>query len=491
MVTVLGFTAFASDLGLQRVAARDMQAVADLVALDTARKLPTCTTSTLQAAANASLARQNRRMGRTSPLVVTPGYLDSTGAFVPGAGASGCDAVRITAATTVDFAFAPVIGTDSGTATRSAVGARADAAVCFSAGTKAVVLDSSASALGPLLDRVIKVNGLDVVGYTGIVNLKNLQVPLVDLAAALGVGSPQELAALDVSLQTFTLAVAKVVRNQGDLVRATLLESIAAKATSLRAKVGKFLAVDSTGRAAMSADVNALDLVGAAILAANGTNALRVDQLGITVPLDLVNANTTLTVIEPPRIACGKVGVKATTAQVRLDIDHGVNAVNLTSASVKMGVEVAQGTAELTAITCTSPQKTTIRGTTGVARVVGYQAVGNAGLTVKLLTLNLAGIKISGDVGSNTTTQDFPYPPAPDLKQHFGGTTRIILKAETTGIIGLLSPLLNPVLDTVNALTGTLDLLLRPVLALLGIQVGSMDVMMLSKPSCAAVRLAG
>ena len=49
MVIVVGFTAFATDLGVQRVAARDMQAVADVAALDAARKLPTCTRSAVPA----------------------------------------------------------------------------------------------------------------------------------------------------------------------------------------------------------------------------------------------------------------------------------------------------------------------------------------------------------------------------------------------------------------------------------------------------------
>lgn len=496
MVVVVGFTAFATDLGVQRVAARDMQAVADVVALDAARKLPTCTTSTLQAAADASLARQGRRVGTTSPLVVTPGHLSSTGAFVAGAGTNGCDAVQITAATTVDYAFAPVIGTDSGSATRSAVGARSDAAVCFSAGTKAVVLNSSNGALGALLDRVIKVNGLDVLGYAGIVSLKNVQVPLVDLAATLGVGTPQELAALDVTLQDFLLASASVVRNQGDLVRATLLESIAARATGLRVDVGTILAVDTTGRAALTASVNALDLVGGAIVAANGTNALRVDQLGITLPLGLSSSTIDLVITEPPQIACGKVGVKAKSAQVRLDLDTGVNALGLTSAAIRMSVRVASGEAELTQISCSNPQRTRVKGTVGLATVGGYRDSGDAELAVKALGLSLVkvGLSIEPYGRHPTVERDFNYPPAPDHTEIYGGMSRLILRADVSGLGGLLNPLnilINPVLNIVNALTGTVDAILQPVLRLLGMEVNRMDVMMLSKPSCNAVRLAG
>jgi uncharacterized membrane protein len=496
MVVVIGFTAFASDLGLQRVAARDMQAVADVVALDTARELPTCTTATLQTAANASLARQRPRLGDASPLVVTPGHLDSTGAFVAGAGTAGCNAVRITAATTVDFAFAPVIGTDSGTATRAAVGTRAEAAVCFSAGTKTVVLNSSSSALGPLLDRIIKVNGLDVVGYTGIVNLKNLEIPIVDLATALGVGTPQQLAGLDVSLQTFTVAVASVVRKQGDVASATLLESIGARATSLRAKVGRFLSLDSTGTAAMSATVNALDLVGASVVAANGTNALQVDQLSLTLPLGLVNSNAKLAIIEPPQIACGKTGVAARTAQVRLDLETSVGTTLLSVADISMGVEVGGGTATLTSMQCTASPTVTIAGQTTGARVVGYGGTGSARLTAasllqpkKDIPIHLKEVVLATGAGSHT----FTYPQTAGLpspaKHTFSSNVDFQVETDNNGLLGGLLSSVTSFLATV--LNPLLRGLITPLLGALGIDIGTMDVTVLSRPACAAVRLAG
>lgn len=493
MVVVIGFTAFATDLGLQRVAARDMQAVADVVALDTARKLPTCTTSTLENAANASLARQGTRIGDTSPLAVTPGHLSSTGAFVPGSGAAGCDAVRITAATSVDFAFAPVIGTDSGSAARSAVGTRSDAAVCFSAGTKTLTLDTSSGTLGPLLDRIIRVNGLDVVGYAGIVNLKDVQVPLVDLAAALGVGTPQELAALDVSLQTFTLAAASVVRKQGDLVSATLLESIAARATGLRADISDFLALDTTGKAALTADVNALDLVGASIVAANGTNALRVNELGLTLPMNLVNANARLSVVEPPVIACGKAGVSARTAQVRLDLESGVTTTLLRAAEVRMGVLVGDGVATLASLQCLGPARVTVTTQTAAARVVGYGGTGSARLTaLSLLGLVELPLHLKGSVASSSAgNQVFTYPEPTGLPatRTVGSPVNLSVEVDNNGLLGgLLAPVTSFLTTVLNPL---LQALLTPLLSVLGIKVGTMDVSMLSRPSCNAVRLAG
>lgn len=498
MVTVvLGFTAFAVDLGLNRVAVRDMQSVADAVALDTARSpaLASCNGTTLTQVANASLARQPARIGRDQALQVEPGRIDAAGTFT--SADSGCNAVRITSRTEVDYAFAPVIGTDSGTARRSAIGAQAPASVCFSAGTKALSLNSSASALGPVLDQVIKVNNLDVAGYTGLVNLKDLSIPIGRLTAQLGIGTPEQVATTQVTLAGFLNAAADVLSTESTasaVASATLLRAVAVRAGSRSFLLGDILAVGTTGASALDARVNALDIVAASIVAANGTNAVRVDRLDIAVPLDLVNGSTQLHIIEPPQIACGQIGSTARTAQVRVDIAKDINAIGLTSAGLSVGVEVASGTAELTAVQCAPPQRTTVRGTTGVASVTAREAQGQSSLRVRLLGLPVTDVRLSGQVGANTTTQQFAYPPSPDHTQQFGSATAITVNADVSGLGGLLNPLnvlINPILNTVSALTGSLDLLLRPVLAAVGIRVGTMDVTMLGTPRCNNVRLAG
>ncbi|GAA2074613.1 hypothetical protein GCM10009821_11840 [Aeromicrobium halocynthiae] len=492
MVTVvLGFTAFAVDLGLNRVAVRDMQSVADAVALDTARSpaLSTCNATTLTQVANASLTRQPARIGRDQSLQVEPGRIDAAGTFT--SASTACNAVRITSRTEVDYAFAPVIGTDSGTARRSAIGAQAPASVCFSAGTKALSLNSSASALGPVLDQVIKVNNLDVAGYTGLVDLKDLSVPIGRLTAELGIGTPDEVATTRVTLASFLDAAADVLSTEATataVARATVLRSIAVRAGSRSFLLGDVLALGTTGTSALDASVNALDLVAASIVAANGTNALRVNQLDIALPLDLVNGSTQLHIIEPPQIACGPVGTVARTAQVRIDMAKDIRLLGLETASISMAVGVARGSAELTAVRCESPQRTTVQGTTGLASIQPRENRGNSNITVLGLSARLVG-----EVGERTDVREFPYPPAPhDLVQQYGGSSRIVIQAEPTGLIsGLLEPIDNTLLDVVNALTGAVDLLVAPVLAALGIRVGTMDVTMLGTPRCNNVRLAG
>jgi Flp pilus assembly protein TadG len=99
-------SAFAVDLGMQRAARADMQAVADAVAIDLARELDGRTATqlgTLQAAANASRDR-NKSTTLGSVPVVTPelGVVNrATGVFTPVSGGTVPNAVRVTATTSV------------------------------------------------------------------------------------------------------------------------------------------------------------------------------------------------------------------------------------------------------------------------------------------------------------------------------------------------------------------------------------------------------
>jgi uncharacterized membrane protein len=498
LVTVIfGFSAFAVDLGTQRVAIRDMQAVADAVALDTARSLPTCNQSTLTTAANQSLARQETKIGTFGGLTVTPGHMDSVShTFVPGTTGT-CDAVKVAANTTVSFAFARVLGRNSGSATRSAVGTTSDPVMCFSAGTKAIVLNTSSSALGPVLDKILGVN-LGVVGYSGLVDLQSLNVKLVDLNAQLIAGTGKGLVdTTTVKLSDLMVAEASVLRQYGNTAQATLLDSVAAQiASNVVVKLSDVLAVDTTGTSALQATVNALDLLGAAtvggvVQVGNGENALKISDLGIALT-GLAATQANVTIIEPPKIACGKTGASATTAQVRVDIKADVlGALKLTS--INLGVLVAKGTATLQSMACvTSTPTATVHGVTSAANVVGYGGTGSAGISI--LTLPL--LNLSGQVGSGASDHTFTYPAVSGLPSPptytYGSSATLSLSVDTSGlnIIQqlLIVPLLNP---TLNLVGGILTPVLNGVLGLLGIKLGAMDVSVLGRPACSNVRLAG
>ncbi len=501
MVIVLAAAAMVVDIGLSRASARDMQAVADSVALDTARSLPSCDATTLSSAANASLARQGTTIGQDAPLSVVPGHLDVNKKFAAGSNGSGvCDAVKITSSASVDYAFAPVIGTSSGTTSRSAVGTPDYPALCFSAGTRAIVLNTSESALGPVLDQILRIN-LSVVGYSGLVDLKNLSVPLADLNAALTVGTGQSLVdATNVSLGSLLIAQATVLENGGNAAQAVVLRSIAAQVSGLTVNVTKMLSLDTTGDAGLKATVNALDFAGTAIVAAatiaNGKNAVNISSLGISVAgIDLADAK--VTIIEPPVIACGRTGVSAKTAQVRVDLKTGLSVGSLVSlADISLGIRVAQGTATLSSLVCTASSPTaTITGQTSAANVVGYGGTGNAQLNlVTLLGIRL-GLGLEASVGSGSGSHTFTYPSGTGLPSPptytYGSPVNLHLAITPDSLLGLgalLGLVVNPVLAIANAV---LSPLLTGVLGLLGIKLGTMDVTVLGRPSCNGVRLAG
>ncbi|KQY60278.1 hypothetical protein ASD11_12510 [Aeromicrobium sp. Root495] len=497
---VLGFTAFAVDLGTGRVAARDMQAVADAVALDTARVLPSCNATKLSTQANQSFARQTKRIGSMDPLVITPGHIDATTKKFVASTSGACNAVKITARTTVDYQFAPVIGTSSGAASRFSIGTRADPALCFSAGTRAIVLNTAESALGPILNRILGAN-LSVVGYSGLVDLKGRFVPLLDLDAELKAGTGHGL--LDtttVQLRQLMVAEAAVLRRQGNTAQATLLESVAVQiATNVVVNLPRMLKLDTTGSSALTASVDALDLLGVAVIGgvvqvANGMNAVKISDLGISVAnISLANAN--VTIIEPPVIACGKVGTQAKTAQVRVDLKTGLGIGTLArAADVSMGIRVAQGTATLTAIDCAASSPTaTINALTSVADLQGYGGVGSAELNIVTLLFIQLGLKLTGGVAATSSSHVFTFsspdsqPPPPMYT--FGSTLGLDVKVDPSSLLGLgglVGTVVNPILGVLNAALGSL---LTPLLGMFGIKLGTMDVTMLGRPSCNGVKL--
>lgn len=534
MVIIIGFTAFVADLGVQRAAGSDMQAVADLTALDMARALPTCNNAKLEAVGNKSLARQGRRIGQESPLWVTAGHLDpTTKRFKAGSRGGVCDAVQVQARTTVEYAFAPVIGLESGQAVRRAVGTRSDPSMCFSVGTSLLALDTSGSALAPVLDQILKVN-LKAVSYEGIVALKNVEVPIADLLVELNVGSPSQLATTNVSLAGFMAAAAKVLRAKGDTASAQVLEAVKIGVSSAYVKLSDILTLGTaTSTAGLDANVNVLDLLAASIVAANGQNAIAVNIPGLV----------DLKVIEPPVVACGRNGAKAESAQVRLRLTsplNGNSVLGLVGGNVDLRVQMGQGEATLTSLGCTTATPTagfTVK--SAGAQVLGPEApaYGQVNLTVtmdkflsvlgplgtvitlplKLLGLNQVKLDVllAGSVAGTTENRTVTFPagtglpsPNPFTVPSSGNAsvlhvaaTGVQISAGQAGLMAILTPVLNtalslvlnglvtPIVNTVvDPLVGPL---LGGILNTLGIKLGVADVKVLGRPACSAVRLAG
>ncbi len=338
LVVLVPSSAMAVDLGMQRVVRRDMQTMADVVALDVVRLVDGRTASQIDAGYNGlptlanAVARSVARndddvLGDLPTVTATLAHLDtatglldtvSGGATRAVTGTEVPNAVQITASGAVDFAFVP----GRGVALRTAVAVPAPSA-CFRLGSFAVGLSSDDSALlntvlpGLLGNSTVSTT---LVGYQGLASANLTLLDLVGVAG-LGVGSPDALLGLEgLTIGQFYAAMASALQAQGGhAADVTLLNSLSAKANVTGTfKVRDVLDIARGDTAALAASFNVLDLVVGAAYAANGSHALAVPGLSTQVP-GLGSLYTSLTVVEPPRLACGGVG-KATARTGQVDL---------------------------------------------------------------------------------------------------------------------------------------------------------------------------
>lgn len=518
--TLLPLAAFAVDIGVQRVARRDMQAVADMVALDLARDLDGRSYAQLypglQARADRSAARNHHagdpavisaELGTVDPAAYDP--LDQDAHFTPITSDAGGvpNAVRVTATTSVAFSLAG----GRGGASRSAI-AQAGTA-CFKLGSYALGLNSASS---PLLNALIGgALGVGVLGYTG---LANANVSLLGLAAELGAGTTQELVDLDnLSLGDLYLAAARVLAEEGgDTADITLLNQLASlNIGSLpRIAFGDLISLQPGADAALDTSVNLLDLVATSAFVANGENALAIPNLTVGVP-GIASVTGSLKIIQSPQQACGRVNqAVASTSQVKLEVALTLAPVNvlnilllgLVSAETKvvLNVDLAKAVGTLRRIQCGPGNPEGID-------VEVASALSEIGLsvptTVRLFGLPIASI--TGGVGTTaapvTGTAQIRVPPGrwdqavstgtgtilpglnlSSLQGSLLGSPGIDLGLILGGLMDLvITPIVNPLLANIN------NLLLRPLTDLLGIQLAGADVFGVPHPRCDDVSLAG
>jgi uncharacterized membrane protein len=349
LAVLIPSSAIAVDLGMQRVVRRDMQALADVVALDVARLVNGRTAAqiaagshghpALETALGQSVARNDDVLGDAPVVTATlaeidesTGHLDRNpdGTVREVLGSEIPNAIVVSATGGIDFAFAP----GHGRAVRTSVAVPASAA-CFGLGSYAASFDSAdAALLDPWMKRLLDSTAISstAVGYQG---LAASTVTLLDLVSVDGltVGSVDELLALDgIRVNEFYAAVASVLTsNGGDVVAIDLLESMSVHAN----QTGTFafadiLAVDSVGPAALATEFNVLDLVVGAAYAVNGSNAIAVPSTTVLFPLLGAPVTVSLSVIEPPRRVCGRKGeARASTAQVDVDVSANLPAANV------------------------------------------------------------------------------------------------------------------------------------------------------------------
>ena len=345
MITVLiMIAALAVDLGMQRVARRDMQALADVVALDLARlldgrsagdiKAGTGGKTSLEAAKEASFARNNDSILGSSPTGCADGAcvraylvdLDLYGKYpmlngvpVEVADSATPEGVVVAASTDVAFSFGGLVGLGKGSATRSALGI-AESSACIKLGSYAASINPSSSALfGDLLTPLLGSSTLSAVGYGG---LASADISILDLISApsIGVGTVDDLiSAPGITAGDVFLASAHALQSQGRLAEAAVFTSAS---TSLVAPVvldlGDFFGLDaSSPDAVLSTRLNALDLLIGTAFVANGENLLNLDNLQTGLP-SIGVTDTALKIIEKPRLHCLGFASNAETSQISL-----------------------------------------------------------------------------------------------------------------------------------------------------------------------------
>jgi uncharacterized membrane protein len=363
--------ALAVDIGVQRVARSDMQSLADVVAMDLARHLDgeksaadlNAGGTTMQERAEASLDKNTATVGEKPTVVAELGTYDLvTDSFeaLPEDSAETPNAVRVTAATAVDFGFMP----GSGGTARSAI-AQAHTSACFQLGSWAATLDPSASPLfGDVLGQLLGTSTLTAAGYNG---LASARLSLLDLIQTgdIGAGTVNELLALEnLTVGQVYRASAKVLRAQGKLAEAAVFDSAAGAAVApITIKVGDLIDLTTANDAALQTQFNALDLLLGTAFLANGENLLNVANLQASLASVGVT-NTQLRLIERAQRACNY--SEAQTAQVRFNsvakvsipsnpvYNSGGSRLELIDNHIALGVnvDIAGARGRLTDISC-------------------------------------------------------------------------------------------------------------------------------------------
>ncbi len=435
VVMAVGAAAISVDVGATASRKRDVRKVADLVALDAAQLLYEDWTLNLdavfpdldgngdgfvmpseavQAQAEISGARNGFPVDSPDPeifLVAAMGRLDGAGGF------QACSDIEITLGTCVPdavqvrardlaprfFALSPAdtyvsaeavaqirqtgragtpptpsIPPTPETPGTPAGSPEVDRLAGLRVGSFLARLDSSQS---PLLNRLLgsMLGGnlvLDAASYQG---LADTTVEAADLAAALNLGSVDELATTEVTLAELISASARALDSESgpSTARATTaLGTLQAAATnSTRINLGQLMGIEQgQPGAAGSARFNVYDLILAGAEAANQDNVLSFNLDSASLPAAIQAASVRFALVEAPSEAVGSPVFSVSTAQLRMIVDltlaetvpiTSTLGVRLGSATVRLPIalDAGQATATVTDMTCS--------GTDGLSPAVG------------------------------------------------------------------------------------------------------------------------
>lgn len=529
-VVLMVSAAFAVDLGQQRVVRRDVQAVADMVALDMVRlldgsKAKDYSASAFDDAKKRSLQRNSSALGgELEPSDVTWSFARqnaTTGAWTT---LSLTDeavptAVKVSAKSEVGFAFGGFTGVGKGSATRTAI-AQAEAGACFAVGTYAARIRLGDSAiLGPLMKALGTDVGLTVLDAQG---LAGADIKLLDLVGTgLVAGGFDQLVNANVKLGDFYLAMADVLQKQGGhAAQVALLQKLATVAAKdVIVNIADIVGLDSTSKAGLDAVVNLFDLVTTAAFVANGDNAILVPNLNVNV-LGLSTLSANIKIGQKPIQNCGRPKsevVKGHSNQVEVNLRGNLANLDLglvsISAPITLSLKLAPADVILNTVACLPNKKRldflVTSGLVSLEITIGDPA-NKSNLSVKAL-LGLLPI-----VDGYIRLYSSPAPAATETKsvtvdnENYDGTPPVEFGTDSLGVPylnqdthlnvlgilpagGLLGAVITPLLSiVVNPLVATLDsVLLTPLLKALGINVAGADVYARRKADCGLPSLVG
>jgi len=358
---LIPLAAFTVDLGTQRIARKDMQAVADTVALDMARELSNApstgiTDATLTADAKTSAKQDRGAVGLAldadgDPKVTArQGYVDPSKFKADqslGCGVSSdeeidngyfstnvsdehkADAVLVTVSGSVNF----MIHGGSGTVCRSAV-ATAKLDACMQMDSYAAALHSGNSAVLGVLNKILGTTiDTTALGSSGILTTDLDALSFLNiLKTQLGVGTFSDVLAANVSAAQILAAEVAALNAQGATAAAQVLQQqIAAHLPpGTQINVGDLLGVSQGGDdGGLSSTLNPLDLAAAAVQLANGTSAVSVglSSSNLTGLSATVNIGT-----HPTRVCLGD--GKKSTGQSSIEATADINAPGSLTAAI-------------------------------------------------------------------------------------------------------------------------------------------------------------
>jgi uncharacterized membrane protein len=511
LAATLTLASYVIDIGGDRVVIRDMQSVADVVALNLARNLDGRAASGYagfnSAGPSTTLfsAEKSSSVARQAGLFASPDTVSArlavanqqTGEFIRWASAGDIpNAVRVYASGSSAFRMLPSTP-ESTTLQRSALAVIGRPIVCISAGATVADLTPGGT-LDLLLGRLIGLDRLSIVSPSGIAAL-SAQVPLGDLATQLGVGTVDEIATANVSAQGFLVAAATVLSNKGEVAGATVLNAIAAHlsgATSLN--IGSILNLATGVGSAADLNIDAFSLAQAVIEVSNKNSFINL-AVPVSVP-GLASIVLKAKVIEAPQIACGPVGTRARSAQVQISLTTDVTALGGLVASAKVDpllLTVGDGYGTVTSITCSLGAATVgVSADTAVGRLKLHL------LTTLLLGLTRLEVDVPdpaskpdgaaiGNSASVPMTFNFPAGSTSLPAGQTAGTglgnlglssiTPIKIVVIGLNVGGLLSGIVQPLLGIVDPLVSAI---LNPVLQGLGLRLGTVEIQPTTRPAC-------